>query len=233
MAKNNLTEKYNQSSNDQLIEIITSQRQSYTSETIEVIEEILTSRGVDIPEPASEFESSEEEEDGLFDIGANIENMASELKEEEIEKDIAVIEKINELSDEDLISEFHSISQKIIGQGRFDNADPTLKLDNYHRHYTKIYEEKKLPIPSEYKDEIKKSNKIYFLAIHRRLRNRGLLNLVLGILLLVAGIGITLASRGTSIFYGAVLVGLFQLGRGIILLFKALVFKDKIKHKLT
>ena|SRR6218665_311934 len=53
-------------------------------------------------------------------------------------------------------------------------------------------------------------------TVVKKKSGNGVINLVIGIVLLIAGIGLTAASDGQAIFYGAIVVGIIQIIRGVI-----------------
>lgn len=199
-------------SDEELILMLTKNASKYNPDALTVAKEILKERNVDIAdllknENQYDDDLSEEEIERRY-----IENL-SPLEQIEYLSNVRVnfednIEEIVEdnardLTDEELISNFEDILNKVIKESGFGDLADIHSKENFFITRN-IIEKRQINIPDSLNEKLDYVNNL----TRKDFRKKFNRSIIFGVVLLTLGLVFTIGANGGIIFYGAILSGL-------------------------
>lgn len=212
MDKETFRKRYIDYSDEELILMLTKNAGKYNPDALLVAKEILIERNVDIEtilKNENEYDddlSEEEIERRYVESLSPLEQIQylSNVRvnyEENIEE--IVEENSRDLSDEELLSNFEDILNKVIEESGFGDLADVHSKENFFITRN-IVEKRLIDLPNSLSEKLEYVNNLTKKDFRKRF-NR---SIVFGLILLTVGLVFTIGTGGGIIFYGAVLSGL-------------------------
>jgi hypothetical protein len=211
MDFNTFKKRYQEYSNENLIVIITKDKNKYVPNAIKAAIIILSEREVDTNLILEEQKQEELKLQNEMTERRYIENLEplSQMEylsskrlevEENIESIISV--KNSKLTDEELIEELEEITSLVIENNSFGETTEIHSKTNY-QHILELLYNKKVTVNSSLNKKITMTNVI----LYKKITSKFSYNILISIFIFLAGLLATISSGGGMIFYGALITG--------------------------
>ncbi|KAF2337091.1 hypothetical protein [Flavobacterium daemonense] len=199
-------------SDEDLILMLTKNASKYNPDALTVAKEILIARNIDI-ETILKNENENNENLGEEELERRyieelspleqIEYLSSKRLEFEENIEDLIEDKNKDLTDAELLLSFEEILDQILKNGNFGDLTDNYSKENYFI-ISNIIEQRSVEIPMSILKKIDRINDISRKDFSKKFTR----NIIIGLILLTAGLVCSIGTGGGIIFYGAVLSGL-------------------------
>lgn len=203
--------RYESYSDERIIEIVTTNRTSYTDEALKLAEEVLAERGIDLEELNVQDAVEEHLEKEAFDAtklelpnnvmvyskdllpeeNSNLADRINTLVDDIQKNENEIIETIQSnyiaLSDEDLRSKYEKIIGGIVERGSFG---PKIDEDSIENYEFLLNEFEKRKLKNTTKNQANHLKVVHLLCttLTKKHRIKGILNIIFGLILIIMGL---------------------------------------------